>query len=131
MRTIYIKFRHKDDIYAIQPNYDLVPSGEYKPPKTCGRCGNTLYIPVELPEDATINQPAGDILRPLPKELPHLTIREEPQLPTLAVVRSILHPEIQRLKRFSSMAFVDSNGFEILVNGVSNQPVKHKCEDGS
>lgn len=129
MKTVYIKFRHKDDVYAICPDYDLrMSKDEFVYPKICGKCGNTLYIPVELPEEITFSIPLPDIYKPLPRELPYLAVKSEPELPTLAMFGNISYSEQQRLKRFYSMGFVDSNGFEMLVSGISQQPVKHICE---
>lgn len=129
MKLIYIKFRHKDDIFAIQPGYDLKPPGEFVQPRICGRCGDTLYIPVELPEDAVIQQPMGEAYRPFPIENPGLVIRGEPEPMTLFV--PLDKPSLDekgRLKRFRGMVFVDDNGFEMMIADVSRQPVKHECE---
>lgn len=132
MTTVYIKFRSKDDVYAINPSYDLRPPGDdFVPPRICSRCGDTLYIPVELPEGATINQPGSDIVRPLPRELPDLTIRGDSGLPTLAISKSIPAWEEQRLRDFSGMAYVDSKGFEMLIVGISRRPIEHICQTHS
>lgn len=129
MRTIYIKFIHKDDVYAICPSYDLrISNDEFVHPKICGRCGESLYIPIELPKEVIFTIPLPDVIRPLPIELPYLSIKSEPDLPTLAMFGNISYSEQRRLKRFHSMSHVDSNGFEMLVNGVSRESIKHTCE---
>lgn len=137
MKTVYIKFRHKDDIYAINQSYDLRPPGDdFVPSRICPRCGDTLYIPVEFPEDVEITQPMGEIYRPFPTEKPDFVIRSEPEPITLYVPLQKPHPAFdefdeikrtERLKRFDSMTFVDANGFEMLIEDISRQPVKHKC----
>lgn len=127
MKTMYIRFGHKEDVYAIDTAYNLRPD-EAAPPLICPACGDTLYVPIELPEDITISISMGDIHRPFPIEAPHLVIKGEPDLPTLTAFRSISPSEQQRLQQFPSMVFVDGNGFDMLVNGVSSQPVEHKCK---
>jgi hypothetical protein len=127
---VYIKFKHQNDILAINPFYDLRPRGDdFIPPRICGRCSDTLYIPVEMPEDATITIPRGEIYKPLPKEYPSLGIRGEPDLPSLTVIKSLDYSEQQRLRQYRNMHFVDDRGFEMTIVGISEDPVKHVCED--
>lgn len=129
MTLVYIKFRHKDDIYAVSPDYDLRPSGDnFVPPKVCGRCGDTLYIPVELPEGMAIEKSFGDIHVLLPKERPDLVARSAPDSATLFVpLDKPTRSEIERLKQFPSMVWVGNSGFEMLIDNFSGKPVEHKC----
>ena len=129
---LYVKFIDPDDVYAIDPFYNS-PSPDFEPPKVCGRCGEPLYIPVDLPDDIEIQQPLGEIIKPLPIDNPHLVTRSEPSLPTLFVSKK-LDPnddwdEIQRLKRFCNMAYVSKDGFDMLINDISHKPIKHTCNE--
>lgn len=124
--VIYIKFLHKDDIYAINSSYGLV--GEFEPPVVCERCGENIYIPVQF-SNITIIQPMGDVIKPLPTEIPYLTLRTELELPMLEVSRNITYTEKQRLKRFPSICSIDDNSFEMLINDFNHRPVKHICSD--
>lgn len=125
---VYIKFKHPDDIYAINPTYDLRSGDEFTTPRICPRCGDTLYIPVELPNEAEISQAMGVIHRPFPIDNPSLIIRDDPGPMVLGVYKSISYPEQLRLRQFCSIALVDEKGFEMLIKGVSRKPIKHECE---
>ena len=127
MTLIYIKFRHPNDIYALDPSYDLRPGDAPVPPKVCGRCGDTLYLPVELSEGVEISQPMGDIYRPLPKEKLDLIIRGDAEPITIRVYKNTSYEERQRLKQFAAMTYVNADGFEMLIDGVSLEPVEHNC----
>jgi hypothetical protein len=128
MKTIYIKFRHHEDIYAIHPDYDLSPDN-FIPPKICGQCGENLYIPVEFLESAVIVQPHSYVIRPLPKENPNLIIRSKPEPITIEFTptNKLSWDEQQRLKRFYSVSYVDENGWAMLIDGYSKNPIKHEC----
>lgn len=130
MKTIYIKFRHPNDIYAIHPNYDLSPD-DFVPPKICGRCGENLYLPVELPESAVIVQPMWDVYRPFSKENPNLISLSEPEPITLEFTSKdrIPYHERFRLKSFYSVSYVDKNSWSMLIDGFSKDYIKHKCYD--
>ncbi len=126
---LYIKFIEPDDIYAVIPFYNSpLPPGAFESPRICGRCGETLYIPVELPDDTKAEQGLGVVYRPLPKEDPYLVVRSEPDLPTLSVSRNLDRDELQRLKRFHSMTYVGQDGFAMFISDVSRTPVTHVCE---
>lgn len=124
---IYIKFRHPDDVYAINPSYDLSFSGEDPLPKFCPRCGKSLYIPVELPEESSITQAMGNIFRPFPREKPGLIICDDPEPIYLGINRQLSFLEQERLKHFPSIAYVDDNHFDLMIDNYSTEPVKHKC----
>ncbi len=125
---IYIKFVHKDDVYALDPGYSLKPEGEPSPSLFCPRCGDTLFIPVKLPEDVTVSQPAGEMLRARDMDHKDILIKADQQkLPSIAVYKSIDYTEQARLKDFTGMAFVDDKGFELLIKGWSHVPVQHEC----
>ncbi len=124
---LYIKFIEPDDVYAIVP-YSPFPPDSPESPKICGRCGETLYIPVELSNNIIVEQSLGDIYRPFPKEDPYLVVRSEPDLPTLSVSRNLDRDELQRLKRFRSMTYVGQDGFAMFISDISRTPVRHVCE---
>lgn len=134
MKTIYIKFRHPNDVYAIHPDYDLSPD-DFIPPKVCGRCGEGLYLPIELPEEVTIVHPLSGVIRPLPKENPHLIYLSEPEHITIEFTPSnkLSFDERRRLKLFPSVGHVDGyydgNSWSMLVDDISGIPVKHTCKD--
>lgn len=130
MKTIYIKFRHPNDVYALYPDYDLSPD-DFVPPKICGRCGENLYIPVEFPDSAAIVQPLPDVIRPFPKENPNLIFLSEPESITLEFTpnNKLSFDEQQRLKRFHSVSYVDENNWSMLIDGFSKEPVKHECDN--
>jgi hypothetical protein len=123
---IHIKFVHQDDVYALEPMYGLVPDGEPSYPLVCPKCNDTLFVPVELPEEATISQPLGEMFRPNFKN-PNLVIRGEPSLPSIAIYKAIGYNEQHRLKNFIGMAFVNEHGFELMIKAWSHVPVKHDC----
>lgn len=132
MKTLYIKFRHPEDVYAIYPDYDLSPD-DFVPPKVCGRCGDNLYIPVEIPDDVTIVQSRGEVIRPFPKEKPDYIIREiEPEPITMEFTSKdkLSYSEQQRLKSFFGVAYVGEEGFSLLIDGCSKERVKHICNLG-
>lgn len=132
MKTLYIKFRHPNDVYAIYPDYDLSPD-DFVPPKVCGRCGDTLYIPIEFPTCATIVQPLPNVIRPLPKENPHLIFLSEPEPITIEFIPKDKLPyhERQRLKLFPSVSYVDENNWAMLIDGFSKEPIKHECYESA
>lgn len=122
MTTVYIKFRHKNDVYAIDPFYEIRSAGELIPPLACGRCGNTLFIPVDLPEGIDVSQSMGDVYRPFPREAPHLVSRGDPELPTLEWNKPLGLDEQRRLKQYHSMVSVGSHGFAMFIEDIRTKP---------
>jgi hypothetical protein len=109
MKTIYIKFFRSDDIYAIDPFYDLDKCNSLYP-KVCEKCGDTLYVPVELSANAVIEQPMGPIRRPYPKEAPNFIFQDTPDPATIE-----LH--------------IDGDCLVMLIEGFSTESVRHKCNE--
>jgi len=125
---LYIQFIDKDDIYAVDPFYDSPsPQDSISRPTICGKCAQSLYIPMEVPQDATVEIPQGEVFKPFPTEMPHLIIESKPELTSLSISKNLDYDEIQRLKRFRNMAHVDANGFTMFINDINREPVSHTC----
>lgn len=131
---LYIKFRYVDDVYAIQPSYDLKLEGSGPDIlRVCPRCGATLFIPTQLPEGAEIVQPRSDVYRPFPIEHPHLAVRGTPEsVITLTWALPVLdawenYDRKRRLKRYISMADVGDDYATMLIEAFSRAPVEHIC----
>lgn len=122
----YIKFIHPDDVLAIDPLYNLVPDGEPEPVQNCPKCGEALYIPVVLPEEASVSQAMGELWR-LNKESSDAVI-SEPELPVLGINKSLSYREQLRLKQFKGILFVNDKGFEMSIGDVSFEPMQHRCK---
>jgi len=129
MKTIYIKFLHENDVYAINPLFDLIPLGDISPPKICSRCGATLYIPLEISgNEFSASIPMGEVHKPHPIEHPDLVVVSEPDIPTLARKGNLSAFEQVRLKQFPNMSYVGNDGFEMSIADISTKYIEHKCD---
>lgn len=129
MKIIYIKFLHKNDVFAIRPTFDLIPPGELCPSRICPKCNESLYIPIEIAKNEfSISMPMGAIYKPFPLERPDLITVSEPELPFLSCKKSLSYFEQQRLKQFNSVCYVDDNGFEMLIGDCSLTQTAHICD---
>lgn len=124
MRTLYIKFRHQNDIYALYPDYDLSPD-DFVIPKICARCGENLYLPVEFPECANIVQPLPNVIRPKERFL----TEPEPILIEFTPHNKLPYYEKQRIKSFVSVSYVGESSWAMLVEDVSRKYIEHHCND--
>lgn len=84
MTTLWIKFANPEDVYKIDPLWNY--NGEDWPSDmlVCPLCGGLVHLPVNLPDDAILIKPYGDVYRPLPLEAPHIVVRSDPDLPSIS-----------------------------------------------
>jgi hypothetical protein len=125
---VWIKFWQAAAIEVLERGPQ--PPGEPEWPIVCGRCGGTLFVAVDLPEGSEISQPAGELLRPYPKDAPNLIARRDPDSATLGVLRHFETKEdMRRFKEAYPVIYVDRDGFTMSIEAFSLKPVRHTCAD--
>lgn len=118
----YIKFLDKRDVFALNAVYDLVPGGEPKPLLVCPRCGDNLYLPVDIDEKYV------SVAIPIPSS-GYEFINSSANKITVNVIRELSAVQQQRLRQFYNIAYISNGGYALYIDDVSPNPMKHTCKD--
>lgn len=129
-QTVYIKFINPRDVELLDPVYFVNRTVETR----CPKCGGSLYLPVKIGAEVTINQPMGQIFRPFPKEMPNYITRDEPERVTLGFIwlKSGLTWEAKQALEYryhgGGLQMIDQKtGYiELAIEGFSEEPVDCK-----
>ena len=123
----YIKFRHPDAVYLLDSLYDL---REMVPPKTCGKCGENLHIPVDGDFELALNisRSMGDVI--FKREVGGgLVAQSFPCEEEIVITRHLgklswIERDNLRHMGYAGLLMVENEYIELSVHDVSKEPVR-------
>lgn len=119
---VYIKFRHPDAIYLLDPLYDLQ---EIVLPKTCGKCEENLHVPIDRDFVSTISRGMGDVIfkRDMLFELVSQSFPEGMVIKSPYRVEAMQRKHLETLG-YAGLLMVEEKHIHLSVHDISKEPVR-------